>query len=1208
MSDDFEKDWLNNNDDDDDLDWLNTDEDNLPSTGELDLELDWMRDTETDNASQQDQNRLGVTGQLDWLRATQNQDQDDDITIDDDDDFTPAWLKEANMDTGEIANIAEQDLPDWLQQDDDLPDDQPEDDDIPDWLKAAEPQVEDDISLEDEASTWQAATDWEPQDTDDAALEDEEIPDWLKDTEPPTPLTTAEVMAVSSGQADNTEGNVDDIPDWLLAADEASDEEEEIPDVPEWLAATTEDDWQPAEDDSDLVTEDEALPEIPDWLRPEALEQEEQAIQTEKDAAFDTLFGDDLEPIEAEEDLEAILSEATAPNLDDLFDDTDFEAEVQSEEEDFDLLGDLASQRSGLTGLLGESDELAFLDDASDNFDLLGELAGDEDEFTDTPIADAVAEDEEFLSMAAEQSQKPLQGSIEDDTLHGVQPEDSEDFDTLLDDDPFRWFDEEQPASVSTSVDEDSLDWLQEIDEETLAQEAQQQASEQSQQPAASLDDYLATLDDNTFQLPQTGELSALGGEVDFDALLDDELFDPVTASTEEKPPIPQTPDMPEWLADLSSQTTGEKSAAAIVRKRKDRPLDDLDDRLRQLRERGMEVVTAETSTEDPDLARILPGIKQALPEITFEPTEATVIAPSLQLTMDQRRRADLLKELVGAEDNKQAEKSKKRNRLPLIERALLTVILLLLVAIPFFTDAFNIGESPSRQFAPGSREMAVFDQVDALQPGDYVLIAADYGASGAAELDTSTEAILRHALLRGAHPVIVSGSPIGLLRARVLIKTIAEESNLTINQDYTIGNYLVADVVGLRNFGENIQRYIQTDVNGEPTQLNIRSLDDFALLVVVVESADRLRGWVEQVAPITDARMVAVTGFSAEPLSEPYLSAESLSGYLVGYVDGYTYSVMLNTLISGGSLIASSTPTTPAPTATSRPSDTPQPTATTQDETAVNTVDMTPSDTSPSPTPQGGEAQIAATSTPTTTASVTPSPQPSETPTPTNSSTPTVRQIAIIAVEGAVNVRAIPSTSGDVVSALRTNNRADIIGQTQNDIGELWYNIRFIDPFSGQVSEGWVREDLIQVSLAGDELTPVPSPTPVEPIIEPSPTQEGASLKVSPVLKLQGGDEPTPTPEGEATPEVTPELTPELTAEQTPELTEEAPPTVPAPTVTPVVTGTEVAAQAQAIQPMDIEQRDARWYSMTLGLIGAILIITGGSILNILRVLRRRT
>ena len=596
---------------------------------------------------------------------------------------------------------------------------------------------------------------------------------------------------------------------------------------------------------------------------------------------------------------------------------------------------------------------------------------------------------------------------------------------------------------------------------------------------------------------------------------------------------------------------------------------------------------------------------------------------------MDQRKRADLLREIAGSADEAATEPAEKpRRRLPIIERIGLTAILLLLVALPFFTDALNIGDTPSSLFVPGSPERALFDQIDALQPGDYVLIAADYGATGAAELDTSTEAVLRHALLRGAHPVIVSGNPIGLLRAGTLMDTIAEESNLIVNQDYTIGNYLIADVIGLRNFGENIELYIRADASGESTGLTLDSLDDFATVVVIAESADRLRGWIEQVAPITSTPMLAITGFSAEPLSEPYLSAESLNGYLVGYEDGYTYSRMLNTLISGGSLEIPPTTEAPPPTETPElPTSTPIPTETTvptvaaataatvattvatEDNTGVIVQPEATLELEPSPTREGGEAQIAPSFTPvpSETATLPPSetPLPTDTPLPSATPTPEARQIAIITVQGAVNVRATPSTSGEVVSALQTNNRADIIGQIENELNELWYNIRFIDPFTGQVAEGWVREDLIQVSLAGTELTPVPSPT--MQAAEPTPTREGASLKVPPVLKLQ--EEPTPTREGEvAVPEATLEITPEVTVEITPEVTPEVTLEVVIPTVTPIpATEQAVTEFARAIQPMDTEQHDERWYSMTLGLIGAILVIAGGSIINILRVLRRR-
>ena len=191
------------------------------------------------------------------------------------------------------------------------------------------------------------------------------------------------------------------------------------------------------------------------------------------------------------------------------------------------------------------------------------------------------------------------------------------------------------------------------------------------------------------------------------------------------------------------------------------------------------------------------------------------------------------------------------------------------------------------------------------------VLIAAEYGPTGAAELDDATEALLLHTLLKGARPVIVGGNPVGLLHVQNIMERIADANSLENNQDYYIGRYIVGDAVGLRAFSENLDELVETNIRGEDTGLTLNSLDEFGLIVVIAERADRLRLWAEQVTPLTSAPMLAITGFNAMPLSEPYLAANAnkIPGMLVGYRDAYTYDNLVNILLGGGVVPTEITP-----------------------------------------------------------------------------------------------------------------------------------------------------------------------------------------------------------------------------------------------------------------------------------------------------------
>src|SRR5690606_36659087 len=106
-----------------------------------------------------------------------------------------------------------------------------------------------------------------------------------------------------------------------------------------------------------------------------------------------SLFGadDDSEDI----DLDALIgAPSKARSYDDLSDE-DFSISA-SDDDEFDVFG--ASSGTGMTGLLGDLDDNLLIEaDFSNSVDLLSQLRGYAPE---TPIADSVLRDEDFLAFA----------------------------------------------------------------------------------------------------------------------------------------------------------------------------------------------------------------------------------------------------------------------------------------------------------------------------------------------------------------------------------------------------------------------------------------------------------------------------------------------------------------------------------------------------------------------------------------------------------------------------------------------------------------------------------------------------------------------------------------------------------------------------------------------------------------------------------------
>src|SRR5262249_6188826 len=114
-------------------------------------------------------------------------------------------------------------------------------------------------------------------------------------------------------------------------------------------------------------------------------------------------------------------------------------------------------------------------------------------------------------------------------------------------------------------------------------------------------------------------------------------------------PDIPLSEDAPEWLKSVN-MASGEESAAALVRQRKDRPIEDLPDRLQSLHERGLELTGATGDTQGgTTLGGLLPGVVGVLSPAPVEPPPTVEAAPS-GLSEEQRQRASILKQLIGAQ------------------------------------------------------------------------------------------------------------------------------------------------------------------------------------------------------------------------------------------------------------------------------------------------------------------------------------------------------------------------------------------------------------------------------------------------------------------------------------------------------------------------------------------------------------------------------
>ena len=137
------------------------------------------------------------------------------------------------------------------------------------------------------------------------------------------------------------------------------------------------------------------------------------------------------------------------------------------------------------------------------------------------------------------------------------------------------------------------------------------------------------------------------------------------------------------------------------------------------------------------------------------------------------------------------------------------------------------------------------------------------------------------------------------------------------------MAGYLPAGNLGLRELAQTPQTVLRTDIQGRETNLDIRSLDDFSTIILIADSGDTVRSWMEQIVPNTTTKLILGTSQSAAPLARPYANNPQIWGLLEGYPDAVTYN---NMVVAENN--PSPTPTATA-TATATATNTPTPTAT---------------------------------------------------------------------------------------------------------------------------------------------------------------------------------------------------------------------------------------------------------------------------------------
>jgi uncharacterized Zn finger protein (UPF0148 family) len=316
---------------------------------------------------------------------------------------------------------------------------------------------------------------------------------------------------------------------------------------------------------------------------------------------------------------------------------------------------------------------------------------------------------------------------------------------------------------------------------------------------------------------------------------------------------------------------------------------------------------SSEEKNKRGEIIKPLNGLEDILP---IQPVIDTITKPNpysikVNITPSEQKNIQLLQEL--SKDSPPARPGRKSKIfIPKhILQILIGTILILTIIWPILFD------KPSFPLPEANINSSAFSQyILSLQNNVPVLIAFDYNPGYSGELDAASLPILEQLMQRDVYLILLSTSPSGVIQAERVINKTSEMASIPYSSpaNYVNLGYIPGGATGLNSLAAGIRTTFPQSINGEPAwqmqQLqNVHSVADFQLVIVVTESVETARAWIEQVRPLLrDTPLLMIVSSQVEPLITPYYEAvpRQVDGLIVGIAGGSSYGVFTGQ--SGGS------------------------------------------------------------------------------------------------------------------------------------------------------------------------------------------------------------------------------------------------------------------------------------------------------------------
>jgi len=405
----------------------------------------------------------------------------------------------------------------------------------------------------------------------------------------------------------------------------------------------------------------------------------------------------------------------------------------------------------------------------------------------------------------------------------------------------------------------------------------------------------------------------ASGGDVP-DWLRD---FDAPTSTGSTVPPLiePETPleaesvfegeqpfaaDLPDWLAEDSSQPSGDALEQPAEASADDLAQAELPDWVKEMRPiesiipGAAQMAETERKTEK---SGPLAGMNGVLPaeELAARYSKPPVYTVKLRVTEKQRGQAAQLETILAQETQPLLIPPQGKNVQGLLLRILVALLLIVVLSLP---PLMGMGPLATPVLFPVETQR-MFDQIqNNLQDDSPVLLAVDFEPGLYGEMRLASLPVLEHLISKNARIIIISTRPNGPALAQNLLAAAAEnhEQYNLVDKTENLG-YLPGDTISLLAFAGQPSFAAPANLGGElvsqrPTLQGINGIRDFSQVIVLTDTAETGRAWVEQVRPqMGDVPLLMVVSAQAAPMIAPFVQSDQVNGLVSGQLGGVLYA-----------------------------------------------------------------------------------------------------------------------------------------------------------------------------------------------------------------------------------------------------------------------------------------------------------------------------